>query len=171
MGDDLGRRAVVPGREPPGTGLPAGSVILEQDFDFGSLYSLRAAVAAHAGAAGMTGTGLYDVVTAAHELAANAVRHGAGRGHLRLWVVGSVLYCEVSDAGPAPADQIGPAQDTAAGSSPAAGTVGNGDRPAPWREEHGHGLWVVSQIADQFTIDRAATVTTATAAFTLGTPD
>jgi hypothetical protein len=41
-------------------------VILEQDFDFGSLYALRAAVSAHAAEAGMTGARLYDVVTAAH---------------------------------------------------------------------------------------------------------
>jgi anti-sigma regulatory factor (Ser/Thr protein kinase) len=119
----------------------------------------------------MTGTRLYDVVTAAHELAANAVRHGAGRGHLRLWVVDSVLHCEVSDAGPAPADQVAPAQGGTAGPSPAAAPAGNGSKSAPWREEHGHGLWVVGQIADQFTIDRTAAATTATAAFILGTPN
>jgi anti-sigma regulatory factor (Ser/Thr protein kinase) len=167
MGDDLAGQAAGPGRDPagtaeaPGTGLPIGSVILEQDFDFGSLYALRAAVSAHAAEAGVTGARLYDVVTAAHELAANAVRHGAGRGHLRMWVVDGVLQCEISDHGrPEPADD---AQATAAGQAREA----NG-RPAAWKEQHGHGLWVVNQVADRFTINRGPGENTATAAFALG---
>ena len=35
----------------------------------------------------------------AHELAANAVVHGAGHGRLRLWADGGFLYCQVSDDG------------------------------------------------------------------------
>jgi hypothetical protein len=73
MADDLDRLD-------PAPGLPTDSGLLEQDFDVSSLYSLRAAVAAHAARAGLTGNQLYDVVTVAHELAANAVRHGAGHG-------------------------------------------------------------------------------------------
>src|ERR1700760_3343521 len=108
MGDDATR----PGTGEVGTELaevelagPDGAaeqVILEQDFDVGSLFALRAAVSAHAAAAGLTGNRLYDVVTVAHELAANAVRHGAGHGRLRLWVRDGVLHCEVSDDGPPP---------------------------------------------------------------------
>jgi hypothetical protein len=41
-------------------------------------------------------------------------------------------------------------------------------RPAAWKEQHGHGLWVVKQIADRFTISRGPAETTATAAFALG---
>ena len=44
---------------------------------------------------------VYAVVVAAHELAANAVRHGAGRGRLRLRADGAFLYCQASDDGPA----------------------------------------------------------------------
>jgi anti-sigma regulatory factor (Ser/Thr protein kinase) len=132
----------------PGRDLPAEPVLLEQDFDVGSLFALRAAVSAHAAAAGLSGNRLYDVVTVAHELAANAVRHGAGHGRLRLWVRDGVLLCEVSDDGPPP-----PAPRP-------------GDE-AVWQTAHGHGLWVISQVADQFTIDRGP-ATTATAAFTIG---
>jgi anti-sigma regulatory factor (Ser/Thr protein kinase) len=167
VGEELARQAAGPGHdqagiaEAPGTGLPAGSVILEQDFDFGSLYALRAAVSAHAAEAGMGGSRLYDVVTAAHELAANAVRHGAGRGHLRLWIVDGILRCEVSDHGRAE-----PAGDSQASQArEAEQAIG---RPAEWKQQHGHGLWVVNQIADQFTINRGPAETTATAAFALG---
>jgi anti-sigma regulatory factor (Ser/Thr protein kinase) len=133
-------------------------VILEQDFDFGSLYALRAAVSAHAAEAGMGGSRLYDVVTTAHELAANAVRHGAGRGHLRLWIIDGILHCEVSDRGRAE-----PADDGQASQARQA----NG-HPEPWKEQHGHGLWVVGQIADQFSINRGPAETIATATFAVG---
>jgi anti-sigma regulatory factor (Ser/Thr protein kinase) len=136
-------------------------VLLEQDFDFGSLYALRAAVSAHAAEAGMGGTRLYDVVTAAHELAANAVRHGAGRGHLRLWVVDGILHCEVSDRGRAEPADDGQASQAREAKQP------NG-QPAAWKEEHGHGLWVVGQIADQYTINRGPAETIATATFAVG---
>ena len=194
MGDDLARHPAGPAREPGGHVLPPGSLLLEQDFDEGSLYVLRAAVSAHGAETGLDKSRLYDVVTVAHELAANAVRHGAGRGHLRLWLDDGLLYCEVSDAGRASAEGGRPAGDNGGrpagdnGERPAADDAGrpsrdNGGRPGganrdspgsadgarqvPWREQHGHGLWVVSRVADQFGIDRGATATTATAAFRL----
>jgi anti-sigma regulatory factor (Ser/Thr protein kinase) len=139
-------------RWPGETRSPAGPALLEQAFDSGSLYGLRAAVAAHAAAAGLSRSRVYDVVIAAHELAANAVRHGAGRGRLQLRTYGALLSCQVSDDGPAgSADQ----QPTGA---------------AGRHREHGHGLWVVGEIADQFSIDHGPTGTTATAGFALGSP-
>ena len=85
----------------PGEGTgPAGPALVEQAFDSGSLYVLRAAVAAHAAAAGLSHSRVYGVVLTVHELAANAVRHGAGRGQLRLWADAGFLYCQVSDDGP-----------------------------------------------------------------------
>jgi anti-sigma regulatory factor (Ser/Thr protein kinase) len=128
---------------------------LQQDFDAGSLYALRSAVSAHAAAAGMAPARVYDIVVAAHELAANAVRHGAGHGRLRLWAVDGVLACQINDNGPASADG-----DENAGS----------EQGAPWPVEHGHGLWVVGQIAEKFTIDRGPAGTIATATFTLHPP-
>ena len=137
---------------PAERGIPVGPAFLEQAFDSGSLYALRAAVAAHAAAAGLSRSRTYNVVAAAHELAANAVQHGAGRGRLRLWADSAFLYCQVSDDGLAsPGDQ-----------RPA--------RAASWRRERGHGLWVVTEVADQLSIDRGPAGTTATAAFALGSP-
>jgi anti-sigma regulatory factor (Ser/Thr protein kinase) len=145
MGGDRSQPA--PRRGPSGRdGTPAA---LEQDFDAGSLYALRSAVSAHAAAAGLPRARVYDVVAAAHELAANAVMHGAGRGRLRLQAADGVLTCQVSDAGAA-AD--GDAQSAAAST-------------APWPAEHGHGLWLIGKVADHFTIDRGPAGTTAT--FTL----
>src|ERR1700735_968833 len=81
--------------------VPPGPARLEQDFDAGSLYALRSAVAAHAAAAGLPPGRVYDVVAVAHELAAHAVRHGAGRGRLRRQPAEGILPCQVSDDGPA----------------------------------------------------------------------
>jgi len=39
---------------------------------------------------------------AVHELAANAIRHGAGRGRLRMWDQDRAVCCQVQDAGRAP---------------------------------------------------------------------
>ena len=142
---------------PDGRGAaPAGSLPLEQDFDAGMLYALRSAVAAHAAAAGLSPLRVYDVTAVAHELAANAVRHGAGAGRLRLWTRDGSLYCQVSDGGPAsPGDK-------------AAGPAGDA---GPWPVMHGHGLWVAAQVADEFRISRtpAGTIATARFAITPGT--
>ncbi len=136
--------------------MPGGRpAILEQVFDSGSLYALRAAVAAHAAETGLPRPRVYDVVVAAHELAANAVRHGAGHGRLRLWADGQVLYCQVRDDGPAKA-----AGDGEAGSADA----------APWPSEHGHGLWLIGQVADQASVHRGPGGTTVTVSFTIGSP-
>jgi anti-sigma regulatory factor (Ser/Thr protein kinase) len=173
MADEL-PRAAEPGHDAPEL-AEARSVLLEQDFDGGSLYALRAAVAAHAAEAGLSGTRLYDVVTAAHELAANAVRHGAGNGRLSLWVADGALHCQVHDTGPSTVTRVAvpPAAVPPAAVPPAGGTRADAGasaaaaRPASWPAEHGHGLWVLGQVADQFTIDRGSS-TTATAAFYLG---
>ena len=136
----------------PGETLPrTGAAVLEQAFDGDSLYALRAAVAAHASEAGLTRQRVYDVVAAAHELAANAVRHGAGHGRLRLWADGQALHCQVSDDGPADQD---PARQAA----------------AAWQSEHAHGLWIIDQVADQVSLDRATSGTTVTVIFLINSP-
>jgi anti-sigma regulatory factor (Ser/Thr protein kinase) len=129
----------------------AGTAVLDQAFDGDSLYALRAAVAAHAAEAGLPRQRVYDVVAAAHELAANAVRHGAGSGRLRLWADGRSLHCQVSDDGPA---GQGPARPVA----------------AAWSREHGHGLWIIDQIVDKVTLDRGPVGTTVTITFIVSSP-
>src|SRR5580693_1047193 len=85
---------------PTGTGPshPAPP-ILDQAFDADSLYALRAAVAAHATQAGLALGRADDLVIAVHELAANAVRHGAGHGRLQIWQTDQALLCEIADDG------------------------------------------------------------------------
>jgi anti-sigma regulatory factor (Ser/Thr protein kinase) len=143
-------------REHPEQGLrggnvPAGFTPLDQPFDGGSLYALRSAVTAHAAAAGMGRHQVYDVTAVAHELAANAVLHGAGHGRLRLWVDDKFLYCQVSDDG-------------------RGGSADGADEPdglAPWPIQHGHGLWLAGQIADHVGIGHGPDGTTATVSFLL----
>jgi two-component sensor histidine kinase len=52
---------------------------LDQEFDPGTLHTLRAKVLVQACRAGLSESRATDVVLAVHELAANAIRHGAGR--------------------------------------------------------------------------------------------
>src|SRR4051812_13258441 len=104
--------------------------LLDQAFDGDTLYSLRSAVAAHATHAGLSEGRVSDLVAAAHELAANAVRHGGGAGRLRLWNHDQVMHCQVSDDGP---DIDTVEQDTT----------------ALWGTRPGSGLWLVRRLADQ----------------------
>lgn len=94
--------------------------ILDQRFDGDSLYALRSAVEAHAVAAGMPAGRAEDIVICVHELATNAIRHGAGWGRARIWRLPGLLRCQVDDDGPpAPArgdrGSAGPRADGAPG--------------------------------------------------------
>jgi len=133
-----------------GAAAPAGFSVLEQYFDSRSLHTLRAAVAGHAAAAGLGRQRVYDVTAAAHELAANAVRHGPGHGRLLLWVAEAFLYCQVS-------------QD---GTDARAGYKRPLD-PVSWQATPGHGLWLIGQLADDLTIDRGPGGVTAVVAFAI----
>jgi anti-sigma regulatory factor (Ser/Thr protein kinase) len=141
MTDDARRRRW------PGVNVAAGdgeSLALDQAFDGDSLYALRAAVAAHGSQAGLSEGRTRDLVLAVHELAANAVRHGAGQGRLRLWAAHDAVRCEVTDEGaPGEADA------------------------ALWRAEPGHGLWLVRRIADSASVRSGASGTVAAVIFRL----
>lgn len=121
----------------PGSGAHRHSTDsgLDQPFAAGGLYALRAAVAAHAGALRATGRAVDDIVLVAHELASNAVRHGGGRGRLRLWAQGDLIHCEVSDQGAGIADP-----DTLGHELPAHTVAG------------GRGLWIVRQLSVSTTV-------------------
>jgi anti-anti-sigma factor len=158
-----------PGPQAGGPGHP-GAPILDQSFDAGSLYALRAAVAAHATEAGLAHGRAEDLVIAVHELASNAVRHGAGHGRLRIWRSDQALLCEVSDDGmPQPAGDDGVAQPGDDDGVPRpAGS--HGDPAAQWRTEPGHGLSLVRQVADQTSLTSGPDGTLATLSFALGAP-
>jgi len=141
----------------PGPGMSVSARVqlaaLDQSFDGDSLYAVRAAVAAHASEAGIPEGRIRDVVLAVHELAANAVRHGAGQGRVQLWITGDGIRCEVTDAGAAPAG--------ANGDHPDASSRG----AAQWPVEPGHGLWLVRQVADQASLDSGPSGTLAAVSF------
>lgn len=104
------------------SGPGSGAVVLDERFDASMLHVLRERVAACAARAGVPQDRAADVLLAVHELAANAVRHGAGAGRLLVRAATGRLLCQVSDAGP-----------------------GTG----PWPVRQGHGLWIVQAAADE----------------------
>lgn len=91
--------------------------------------ALRHRVASRAGHAGLSGDRLADFVVAVNELITNAVRHGGGAGHLRLWRNGEEVVCMVTDRG----------EGIPAGASYA--------RPAP-NDPGGRGLWLAAELTD-----------------------
>lgn len=95
--------------------------MVDERFDASTLHLLRERVAACTAAVGMPKDLSVDVLLAVHELAANAVRHGAGAGRLLMRAAVGMLHCQVSDAGPG---------------------------AGPWPLREGHGLWLVRAVAD-----------------------
>jgi anti-sigma regulatory factor (Ser/Thr protein kinase) len=141
--------------------------LLDQAFNSDTLYLLRAAVQAHASRSGLSEGRVGEVVLAVHELAANAIAHGAGHGRLRLWDLANVLACEITDDGPAdpsrprtPANLDGPrdAEDPSAVTD-------------PWPSADGHGLWLVRQVADQLDVRSGSRGTRAIVTFALPLPE
>jgi anti-sigma regulatory factor (Ser/Thr protein kinase) len=135
-----------------GTADVEKSPILDMMFDSGTLHLVRADVQARAIRAGFPDPRVEDMVLAVHELAANAVHHGAGAGRLRIWNVAGSLHAQVDDGALASGDPAAPAghEDGAVGS---------------WLATPGHGLWVVQQVADQLQVMSSAQGTRATVTF------
>jgi anti-sigma regulatory factor (Ser/Thr protein kinase) len=126
--------------------------VLDQEFDSGTLYRLRAAVQAHADQAGLSEDRATEVVLAVHELAANAIAHGAGRGRLRMWDLPDRLSCEVVDGG-------------------TPGTTDSSETVDPWPTADGHGLWLVRQVAEHLDLRSGPRGTRAVVTFALPSPD
>lgn len=122
---------------------------LDEGFDPDTLPALRANVLIQACRAGLSESRARDVVLAVHELAANAIRHGAGAGRLRIWTLARELCCQVDDGDPPPAGE--PAD-------PASSSLASGP---------GHGLWLVRQVADWVHVTSGPGGTRVKIAFTL----
>jgi anti-sigma regulatory factor (Ser/Thr protein kinase) len=139
--------------EPDAAGTLPPEVALDQLFDSSSLFALRSAVAAHGSELGLTPHRVADLVLAAQELAANAVRHGdagaAAPARLCLWREDNRVVCQVSDGGPGMADPDGV-----------------GTQRADIRASAGRGLWIVRQIVD--TVDIVSHAGGVTVTVTLG---
>lgn len=155
----------------------AQALLLDQEFDSGTLYALRAAVQAHVGQAGLPEDRVGEVVLAIHELAANAIAHGAGHGRLRMWERAGALSCEIVDAGPVGAGRpTGPSPGRAGrptGPSPGGAVRPTGPSEAvdPWPAADGHGLWLVRQVADQLDLRSGPRGTRAVVTFALPQPE
>jgi anti-sigma regulatory factor (Ser/Thr protein kinase) len=102
---------------------------VEVEFELDGLAGIRDLVADRAKLCGLDATRAEDLVLAVHELAANSVRHGGGRGTFRLWRDGDALVCEVSDRGWITDPMAGRRRP-------------NTDQPG------GRGLWLVNQLCD-----------------------
>jgi anti-sigma regulatory factor (Ser/Thr protein kinase) len=95
-----------------------------------------------------------DLALAVHELAVNAIQHGAGHGRLLMWQRDGMLHCRVGDDGPpgqARQDPAGPGENVA----------------ARWPRAQPHGLWLVRTLADQMTITSGTAQTRAAVTFGL----
>lgn len=101
----------------------------ELDFELRSLGEVRAAARVALAAVHIEDTRARDFVLAVNELAENSIRHGSGRGRLRIWADGGRLTAEVTDSGRL--------------SDPLAG------RRRPTGDlRGGHGLWLTHQVCD-----------------------
>jgi anti-sigma regulatory factor (Ser/Thr protein kinase) len=135
--------------EPAGGDIP---LLLDLAFDSGALYVLRTEMRACAGQAGLSEGRVADVVLAVHELAANVLSHGEGKGRLRAWNLAGALHCQVDDG------------DLIASEDPAARTNSLPDLP-------GHGLWVARRVADRTQTLSGPRGTRVTLTFVLPAPE
>jgi anti-sigma regulatory factor (Ser/Thr protein kinase) len=125
------------------------AMVVDQLFDADGLYALRAVLAAHASRLGAGPAVLDRLLIVAGELAANAVRHGGGRGRVRLWRTGTELRCQIIDQGPGMAD-------------PTAGS----HLPGPMATS-GRGMWMCRQLCADLVIDSGDRGTAVTAVLPL----
>lgn len=106
---------------------PPEAVVL--DFELGTLCVLRDVVRRVASGFGIEGPQADGFVLAVHELAANSIRHGGGRGTLRMWGAAGEVVAEVQDRGGI------------------AGPVSAAIPPGLWRES-GRGMLLVHELCD-----------------------
>jgi anti-sigma regulatory factor (Ser/Thr protein kinase) len=98
-------------------------------FGEGALSGVRAFVRSRADRAGLGPDRAADFVLAANEVATNSLRHGGGRGILRIWTEPDALICEVADRGHIDQPLV--------------------DRQAPaLGKENSRGLWIANQVCE-----------------------
>jgi anti-sigma regulatory factor (Ser/Thr protein kinase) len=98
-------------------------------FENDGLPEVRRLITGGARAAGLSADATQDLLLATSEIAANSIRHGGGRGVLRVWQDDGALICEIRDPGHI--------RDPLAGRrKPAPG------RPGRW------GLWLAHRVCD-----------------------
>ncbi|MFF3707346.1 anti-sigma factor RsbA family regulatory protein [Streptomyces phaeochromogenes] len=115
--------------------LPAGRD--DVPFARGRSAHVRRAVSAYVCGLGVSERLTHDIVNAVHETVVNSVRHGGGRGVLRLRSDSEYVICEISDPGTPPAPSAPPPPPPFPGHLPPDPSAANG-----------HGMWVVRQLSD-----------------------
>ncbi|MEV5767014.1 ATP-binding protein [Micromonospora sp. NPDC052213] len=130
------------------------SLLIAEAFDQAQVTELRHSVTSCAHTAGLAGQRLDDFVLAVNELITNAVRHGGGRGWLRLWRQSGLLVCEVADHGGGISTQ----------------RLGDRARPAP-DTAGGWGLWLAQELSDSMEVETGAAGTTVRISAAVGTPE
>lgn len=108
---------------------PPPSDRVEIAFAIGSLHEVRERAAAAAERAGLGPDGAREFSLAAHEVAANSVRHGGGEGVFLLWQGDDSMICEIRDQGAVHDPLVGRREPSTAASS-------------------GRGLWIANQMCD-----------------------
>ncbi|TDC82225.1 ATP-binding protein [Micromonospora sp. KC606] len=139
---------------PPRTVVPIEpALLLAQPFDQAQVTELRHSVGSCAQSVGLGGQRLDDFVLAVNELITNAVRHGGGRGRLRLWQHVGAIVCEVADHGGGISAQ----------------RLGDRSRPAP-DTAGGWGLWLARELSDTMEVESGPAGTTVRISATLAAP-
>ena len=98
-------------------------------FELGNLSDVRTFVGTRALNHGLDPHRAADLVLALNEIATNSLRHGGGRGTLRLWRENGSLICEISDTGRIDRPLLGR------------------ERPSPGSTS-GLGVWLANQLVD-----------------------
>jgi anti-sigma regulatory factor (Ser/Thr protein kinase) len=103
--------------------------VVELAFDPSGLPAVRDVVTGRATLLEIDREKVSDLALAMHELATNSLRHGGGRGVLRVWQEPEALVCEVHDAGRVEDPLVGRRV------------------PSP-RQEGGRGVWMANHLCD-----------------------
>ena len=83
-----------------GAGLPAPPAeVVATTFLPGDIANVGQLVGQHTETAGQRPDRTTDLVTAVTEVATNSIRHGGGRGTLRMWRQEDAVVCEIADTG------------------------------------------------------------------------
>ncbi|MEP6759831.1 MAG: sensor histidine kinase [Sporichthyaceae bacterium] len=103
--------------------------VVELAFDASGLPAVRDVVTGRATLLELDVDKVSDLALAMHELATNSLRHGGGRGVLRVWQEPDALVCEIHDAGRVEDPLVG-------------------RRVPPPRQEGGRGVWMANNLCD-----------------------
>jgi anti-sigma regulatory factor (Ser/Thr protein kinase) len=125
--------------EDPLPDAPVGTA--EFMFDVRGLAAVRVLTRDMGVRAGLAPGRICDLALAIDEVATNSIRHGGGKGVLRIWIEDDAVFCDVRDAGQVDDPLVGRR------------------RPSP-EQIGGRGMWLVNQLCElvQIRSSRAGTI-------------